>query len=334
MNKSNSQYNEIVVLAYEVEKELKTKFKENPKGELLAWLLIAIEREALVSNLYLDNSVFEKVDSLNLDDASKNFVQKAIKYAGIQENVHVVLTKYVLHLLDPPQKLSTSIHRYRKYLFGKMQSREIKNALSRNVIKNFEAKIALVMGRFIQNIPEFLLSLESKDFETYCRINSVMEETAINAYARMKVLIDAIIKKEDIKYTALKPDIQKIYLDENYHYHLFDFLSNLEPKNPINPSTGPLASLTNAKELGISFTHIQNKVYDEELIKKKVTEIQDSVYDTQEMFQMNLIEGMEELKVDPLILSLKQSYQEMASIEIEEFGTLEMGAGAFPTDEY
>lgn len=238
----SEKYSEIILLADQAAKEIEVEFRNRPIQELLVWLKIGLQREALVSKAYSPKYINNQVKEIGLPQKVNDHIVETICSAWAQETSHETYAKSILQCINPPKNLWESIDLKISNLKGKIEGVLIANLISSRKTEYIKAKIGIVIGKFFEEVPDFINNLRNKGFRDFCLMNMALEKTAIYGYKRMTELLCIIAanSEKNFKHTTLHRDLSNIYDDEKYHYELFRFFSEFPPNGgtPSDPNGG------------------------------------------------------------------------------------------------
>ena len=81
---------------------IRARHRDHPRGELTALLLLAMEREQLVSVAYRDELIQRRLATLPLGAAEREIVRHGIAWAWKDEEMHAIYTRGLLLRLGGP----------------------------------------------------------------------------------------------------------------------------------------------------------------------------------------------------------------------------------------
>jgi hypothetical protein len=246
MTSANDQPKDFIQLAHEGQMKLKDTFASSPEMELLAWLRIAVQREAMVSTLYKPSNVSAQLDTwareISVPSEVVGEIITAINGVWSQENAHEHFFKAVLFGIYRQDTLSTELQTELEGAYGSWQGKMLAALLTQRSLRRHFAQIAVTVGSYLTDVPEYVRQLEKARFPQICTINADLESTAVSGYRRMRELIEALKDRPEVANTALDVDIDKITFDEQYHESLFRSLATWPPRPPrdsAKPSGAP-----------------------------------------------------------------------------------------------
>jgi hypothetical protein len=237
---------ELVAYADTAAAELRQKFENEPEAECVAWLEIALEREAMVGEAYDDEHLDKHLDrlrKLGVDPAVVELLRKTIGHVWAQEESHTVFIRSMLKVIkknadDFLERIRRNVLEISGVLEGQITSR----LTSPSLIDRALAIAAVSVGRRIASVPPFIDSLRATEFPPFCAVNAALEQTAIAGYQRLSELCRKLRNDELLSGTDLDIDLDMILLQEKYHEAVFRGFSgwqvgNASPNSPRDPSS-------------------------------------------------------------------------------------------------
>src|ERR1700678_659951 len=221
----------IVDFAAMAASELESRFEHEPQGEFLAWLQLALRREAMVTVAYGDQYIRKQLKSLadrGLTTETVEIIHRALNSVWAQETGHQQYLASVLAVVNPPESFSARVTASCQSTLGGIEGRTIGTLVSGDKFARAGARLALALGSLIQDVPEFVSEIQQMPFEGFAVLNADLEETAIHGYERMLHLLKTLQGMSDFRAeTTLKWDIDHMRRDETYHCDLFRFLAHI-----------------------------------------------------------------------------------------------------------
>jgi len=202
---------ELIALSRGVAAELATAFRGDPRGELAAWLHIALQREGLVASLYDRHSVEGRLQSLPKDIARSALA----KLNGIcaNEESHVAVIRALLAPACPwPQRvLEEGWGRLQGLVLGQLAG---SNALTRAV-----AQLLLEIGARSTDERAAGRAVAGLDVGGFLRFSRTLEVTAVESYQRVARLLAVLHRRERGSSHSLTLSLQilRILRDERVH---------------------------------------------------------------------------------------------------------------------
>jgi hypothetical protein len=250
-------------LAKEAAAKLAEEFKNEPLLEFLAWLEIALQREAMVSEAYDASFVDSHLDAWRLKHSipteTIDAIRRALMSVWAQESAHKSYFSAVLEEVSPAASLFGRIRTRTERVRGKLEGIILGSLMSSVTMGHRLAQLAIVIGIQVDAVPEYVKTLRKINFSEFCHVNGDLEHTAVIGYERMLALANKIRKAAIIEETTVIVDLKRTGADERYHETLFRALANWPPGGGegqtvgVGPSTPPpivsIVSVERAHEL-------------------------------------------------------------------------------------
>jgi hypothetical protein len=201
---------ELVALSRGVAAELAAEFRGNPRGELAAWLHIALQREGLVASLYERRSVESRLQAL-----PRNLARSALaKVNGIcaNEETHVTLIRALLAAGSPwPQVVLEEG-------WGRLQGVVLGQLASTNALAQAIALLLLELGARSDRERAAGQAVTGLDVGGFLKFSRTLEVTAVESYQRIAALLGGLRRRKRASYSlALHLKILGILRDERVH---------------------------------------------------------------------------------------------------------------------
>jgi len=241
MGATNDGPKDFIQLAADAAAGLAKEYDGQPEMEFLAWLRIALEREAMVSAAYsstfVDGQLARWQHDLGVPRDIVSAVRTAIESVWAQETAHQQLFKAVLFSVYRERTLLGRLRNELKRAMGYIDGSILAGLTSPNPVIRHFARIVTQVGRYLADVPEYVQRLRDTRFPQFCLINADLESTAVSGYERMLELATSLRDANQIAYTTLIQDITRTSHDERYHEALFRSLADWPPPAP--GSAGP-----------------------------------------------------------------------------------------------
>jgi hypothetical protein len=239
---------EIVAYAAKAADLLREKFQNEPEAEFVAWLEIALEREAMVGVAYDPSHLAEHLRRLEAQDINQEVLERLRRTIGdvwAQEKGHTAYVKSILDVVKAPEGFFERVRRQGKAVLGALQGAVVARLLSGRPHDRALAIAALALGKLVQETPPFITELEALEFPPFCSFNAALEETAIIGYQRLGELADNMRVQQVLDGMTVDLYLNRITNDEQYHEAVFRGFSGwatLPAPPPSRPTPGaPLA---------------------------------------------------------------------------------------------
>jgi hypothetical protein len=237
----------IVDFANEAADALASEFVDDPEAELFAWLRIAQQREAMVSEAYAPGLVDEHLAALQRDqqlgEKIVNVLRAAIGSVWAQETSHNRYLASIIRVVDPPTSFLDEVTERVLQIQGRLEGSTVAGLSSPRWMRRAIARIALTVGSLIVDVPEFGAKIKSLRFSAFCLLNAALEETAGNGYKRILHLIERVAQNRfDVRVSTVALDTGRTLSDERYHLRLFELLADWSGGDPPDPPEPPSSS--------------------------------------------------------------------------------------------
>ncbi len=238
---------DLVAFAAAAAEQLREKFPNEPEAEFVAWLEIALEREAMVSVAYDQEHLekhLERLKALLVPPKVIVLLRRTIGNIWAQEGRHTTYIERIITVIDAPVGFRKRVRRKGIAVFGALQGALTARRISSSAYDRLLAVAALSVGRRIKQIPPFVDKLKALTFPPFCALNGALEETAISGYQRLRSLANEMRVQQLLEGTIVDIDLDQIISDERFHEAVFRGFSGWElPGRPPTPTPRPGAPL-------------------------------------------------------------------------------------------
>ena len=230
----------IVRYAEAASNELAGQFADDPEGELFARLRVAQRREAMVSEAYGQDRIevhLKKISTiLTLDDNVTKTLRVSLGSVWAQETAHERHLKNIIDVIDPPATFLAFVSDRLNALLGRVEGLTIAGLTTPDAFRRSAARLAVAIGSLIQAVPAFVNAVDALEFSRFCLLNAALEQTAVDGYRRIKVLIDKVAADRfEVAVSTVAADNGRSLSDERYHYGLFKLLADWAAGPPSGP---------------------------------------------------------------------------------------------------
>jgi hypothetical protein len=210
---------ELIDLSRAVAAELAAEFRGDPRGELAAWLHIALEREGLVASLYERHSVESRLQSL-----PKQLVRSVLaKVNGIctNEETHVTAIRALLAAVSPWSQVMLEEG------WGRLEGFVLGQLAGTNAFTQAIALILLELGARSDRERAAGRAVTGLDVGGFLKFSRTLEVTAVESYQQVVALLAALRRNEpgSPRSLALHLKLLRILRDERVHRDVFHVLS-------------------------------------------------------------------------------------------------------------
>lgn len=217
----------------------------NKEDEFTAWLHMALQREAMVTIAYQEDRVKAQLetwaDKYGIANEVVEDIRLALGYVWAQEKSHQNFFESLLKVIDPPKNVMDRIETMLENIEGQIEGDVISNAMSPTIRGRIQAKIAIIVGKAMGKVPEYVDGLHNVSFSKYCFVNADLEQTAVSGYSRMIAIARQVPDAQFMRSTPVVFNLLNIRTDEVYHEKLFRKLAQWPP-DPPPTGTGPTDS--------------------------------------------------------------------------------------------
>jgi hypothetical protein len=209
---------ELIQLSRAAAAELASEFRGDPRGELAAWLHIALQREGLVASLYEGQSVESRLQSL-----PKHFARSAVaKVNGIcaSEEKHVTVIRALLaaDCAWPQVALEEG--------WGRLQGFVLSQLAGTNDFARAIARILLELGAGSARERAAGRAVAGLDARGFLGFSRTLEITAVESYQRVVALLAALRRTASAASNSFDVDLKLLGIlrDERVHRDVFHVL--------------------------------------------------------------------------------------------------------------
>lgn len=209
---------EFLELSRAVAADLAAEFRDDPRGELAAWLHIALEREGMVASLYQRHSVESRFERL-----PKRLSRAAIALVSdvcANEEKHVAAIRALL-ATDRAWP-----HTAFKESWGRLQGMVLNQIAAANPVVRALAPLVLTLGARSYRERAAASTVAELDTSGFLKLSRTLEITAVESYQRVVALLTAPSHPErPLPYSlALHLEMLGILRDERVHRDIFHVL--------------------------------------------------------------------------------------------------------------
>lgn len=191
------------------------RYASQPREEMNRLLLLALEREEIVSVGYSEQTILQRVGSMPIDDDVRAVIRHALLWVWKDEEMHAIYIRGALHGRG-------ALHlRVRSYLqqwtgtFGGWASSVRQHwTWSQAPVSRCLAMIATWLGLIFGKVPPAVWKeLHYRSFREFCLFNVDAERTAALCWKRLVELAE----KQDDAPSSLIDDMRRMKRDEENH---------------------------------------------------------------------------------------------------------------------
>jgi hypothetical protein len=290
-------------IAEDAAKKLRADSKNDDMAEFLAWLDVALKREAMVSVIYRDDRVKKHLDAwaeeFKVAEPVKEIIMTALLDVWAQEEAHQSYFKTMLRGIKSDAKTESKVGLLLTKIRGQVEGMAVESLVGRSEFKRFCARVAIILGQTTEDVPSYVKDLHEKQFSEYCSINADLEHTAVKGYSRMLELGNGLLDRSVFTSTTLIYALQDTKKQEMYHEALFERLAGWPP-DPPDDVTGPDISPFPSVSAG-------EPIMTEADAQKIILQAKQHVYGAQHAHLASQIIEVNEWKIfnDPIVVMLR-----------------------------
>lgn len=203
---------------------LQKKTAGQPQREMTTLLLMALEREELVSVGYRESLMISRLGTTGLPDDVKDLIIHALLWIWKDEEMHSIYVRgALLKRAQRWQRFSTLLHQFSGAIGGWASSVLQHTRWSTAPVSRSLAELLTCLGMLAHKVPKHVRRhLRFGSFGDFCRFNVQAERTAGLCWQRLVELS----KQESLLSDAAIQDMQRIARDEENHRRLFTIVAN------------------------------------------------------------------------------------------------------------
>jgi hypothetical protein len=250
---------EIIADSQAMRLEYQGKFANDPDAELLAWLAVAVRREAMVSYLY-DGARREN----RLEGQEGSLVE------AVRDVITTMWQQEFSHTHTLAARLMDGVFKKEpgrlQSLFQRIQGTA--DAVVIDWLTDPQADVRQLLARAVswlghwlkpKEVPGFALEMPAAHLGEFFLLAQALEQTARDSYLRMSELIPGIARTSgSLQPLALVKEIKDTQLDETFHHLAFAQMAKwVQANGELNPNLDAKAGMSVIRKLLIDTTGIQ-----------------------------------------------------------------------------
>jgi uncharacterized protein (DUF362 family) len=199
-----------------------TRYRGHPRREILRLLLLALEREQLVSIAYRDDRMRERLETLALSDDLRAIMRQSLAWAWRDEQMHAIYTRGLLLRIGSPALRARAVCEQIAGAVGGWSSSVRQHVSWREApFSRAAASLAVLAGRSLGKVPRALKTeLELMSFQRYCELQADAERTAAACWRR----IGALAREWSDAPPGIRAEFARMERDEERHERVFTIL--------------------------------------------------------------------------------------------------------------
>jgi uncharacterized protein (DUF362 family) len=203
---------------------LESKFSASPKRQIIKLLLLALEREAIVSQGYREEAILRRIHSLDISEEVRELVHQALLWAWKDEQMHEIYMRGALFKYGSlPLRLLAFVNQFAGTIGGwstsVRQHVRFKDAPLSRCLANLITWMGFVTGKVPKDVRQHL---RYSSFREFALFNVDAEATAWLCFKRLSELFEL---QPNLDANVIE-DIRRTQLDEERHNRIFEILAN------------------------------------------------------------------------------------------------------------
>ncbi len=226
----------------EFERELarfRERFAGDPKGELLALLLFALEREQIVSVGYRESIIRRHLAEMKIPEEAREVLRQALIWIWKDEEMHALFLRGLLLRRGSVRVRVKSFMAQASGAIGGwagsvLQHTHWKDAPAARALANALTGLGALSGKVPEEVRKHL---DLRGFRSYCEFNLDAERTAARSFEHMTTIAPP----------ELVPAMKRMQKDEDEHAAVFEaILRALDEQDRLKTSAAALADEVHA----------------------------------------------------------------------------------------
>lgn len=218
---------------------MRERFAGDPKAELLALLLFALEREQIVSTAYRESVIRRHLDAMQIPAEARETFRQALVWIWKDEEMHTIFLRgLLLRRGSLPVRVQSLLAQASGMIGGwagsVLQHSSWNEAPAARALANALTGLGALSGKVPQEVRQHL---DLNGFRRYCEFNLDAERTAARSFEHM-----ATIAPPD-----LVPALERMKRDEDEHADVFEaFVRALDENDRLRVAPEKLAEEVHA----------------------------------------------------------------------------------------
>jgi uncharacterized protein (DUF362 family) len=198
------------------------KYEGRPKKELVRLLLLALEREQLVTVAYRDTLMAERLARIDAEPAFRAAAEQALAWAWKDEQMHTVYSRgMLLQIGSGWMRLVAWVQQLAGAIAGWASSVKQHARPSRAPVSWIAASFVVLAGTELGKVPRAMRDkLRLLSFRDFCRAQALAEETAAMCWKRVSELGTLV---PELPPNAVA-EFARMWKDEEQHKQIFAIL--------------------------------------------------------------------------------------------------------------
>jgi uncharacterized protein (DUF362 family) len=200
------------------------RYAGRPRDEMIRLVLLALEREEIVTISYRDDTLGARLRSMPIPGEERDLIRHALLWAWRDESMHAIYIRgAILRLGGPLLKLRAYAHQGAGALAGWSSSVRQHSRWRDAPLSRAAAALLTWAGTLTGQVPSDVREyLRYRPFRDYCLFNVDAEKTAWICWRRIAELCAGL---PDVP-PALARDFERIIVDESNHSRIFSIFAD------------------------------------------------------------------------------------------------------------
>ncbi|HEV8484539.1 MAG TPA: DUF362 domain-containing protein [Blastocatellia bacterium] len=193
------------------------QYAGRPQREIIRLLLLALEREEMVSIGYREDLILRRLKSMPIADDVREIIRHALIWVWKDEQMHAIYIRGAIFKLGSPRLRAIAFTRQVAGATGGWAASVRQHVPWRDGPISRTLATALTWSGFaLRQVPKDVLEhLDYRPFREYCKFNVDAEETAWLCFKRLVELVTDPVRADDFRRTQE---------DEERHRRVFEIL--------------------------------------------------------------------------------------------------------------
>ena len=199
------------------------RYADRPEREIALLLLLALEREELVSVNYREAMIVRRLQTMPIAPQVRDIIRHALLWAWKDEEMHAIFTRgAIFQLRNPALKSRAWLRQWAGALAGWSSSVRQHVRWSEAPVSRSLATGVTWAGTVLGQVPADVRDyLNYRPFRDFCRFNVDAERTAWLCWKRLADLAT----EQEMLPPAMAVDFRRIQDDEARHGRIFEILA-------------------------------------------------------------------------------------------------------------
>ncbi len=208
---------------------LRRRYAHRPRKELIHLLLLALEREEIVSISYRESLMAHRLQSMPLDDATRELIRHALVWIWKDEEMHTVYVRGAILKLGSFWLRKRAGFTQMAGGIGGWASSVLQHLTwAQAPVSRGIASLITLAGRLVGKVPASVMKeLRFSSFREFCQYNVDAEQTAAECWQR---LVELAERDPDLTPNAVD-EFRRVVEDERRHQRVFAILRDALDEN-------------------------------------------------------------------------------------------------------